>query len=109
MDYKIVCGNSLLGVEKNIFNNQLFEQLEKLKPFYFNETSPTNKHEYKKKIDELILQMTNGHKDFDFEIYFSEVFHNKKGFDIIIANPPYRILTKNNTDDSILKFYLRNY
>lgn len=26
---------------------------------------------------------------FDFEIYFSEVFHRKGGFDVVIANPPY--------------------
>jgi len=78
LDYKIVCGNSLLGVEKNIFNNEYFEQLEKLKPLYFNETNPTKKQEYKKQIDELILKISNGHKDFDFEVYFSEVFHDTK-------------------------------
>src|SRR3990170_1528516 len=32
LDYKIVCGNSLLGVEKNLFNNEFFAELEKLKP-----------------------------------------------------------------------------
>jgi len=36
-----VCGNSLLGVEKNLFNFNLFNELEKLKPQFFNETSPT--------------------------------------------------------------------
>ena len=41
LDYKIVCGNSLLGVEKNLFNFNLFNELEKLKPQFFNETSPT--------------------------------------------------------------------
>jgi hypothetical protein len=89
LDYKIVCGNSLLGVEKNLFNNHLFSKLEKIKPLYFNETNPTKKQDYKKEIDELISQITNGHKEFDFEIYFSEVFHHKKGFDVVIANPPY--------------------
>lgn len=89
LDYKIVCGNSLLGVEKNLFNADLFKKLEELKPFYFNETHPVKKQEYKKQIDELISQITNGHKDFDFEVYFSEVFHEKDGFDVVIANPPY--------------------
>jgi adenine-specific DNA-methyltransferase len=37
----------------------------------------------------LIFEITNGHKEFDFEVYFSEVFHQKGGFDIVIANPPY--------------------
>lgn len=89
LDYKIVQGNSLLNVEKNLFNQQLFNRLEELKPLYFNETSASKKQEYKKQIDELISQITNGHKDFDFEVYFSEVFHEKKGFDIVIGNPPY--------------------
>ncbi len=89
LDYKIVCGNSLLGVDKNLFNTALFRQLEKVKPLYFNETSPSKKRKYKKQIDDLIGEITNGHKDFDFEVYFSEVFHAKQGFDVVIANPPY--------------------
>lgn len=89
LDYKIVCGNSLLGVEKDLFNDQLFSELERLKPFYFNEIHPPKKQEYKKQIDQLISKITKGHREFDFEVYFSEVFHEKKGFDVVIANPPY--------------------
>ncbi len=94
LDYKIVQGNSLLSVEKNLFNQSLFAQLEQLKPLYFNETSAKKKREYKEQIDKLINQITNGRKDFDFEIYFSEVFHEKKGFDVVIANPPYVVTKK---------------
>ncbi|ODS33594.1 MAG: type IIS restriction/modification enzyme - site-specific DNA methyltransferase (adenine specific) [Candidatus Scalindua rubra] len=89
LDYKVVCGNSLLGVEKNLFNLNSFNELEKLKPLFFNETNPTKKQEYRAKIDDLISRITNGHREFDFEIYFSEVFHKKSGFDVVIANPPY--------------------
>ena len=89
LDYKIVCGNSLLGVEKNLFNDALFKELERLKPLLFNETSPKKKIEYKKQIDDLISKITDGHTEFDFQVYFSEVFHWKKGFDVVIANPPY--------------------
>jgi Eco57I restriction-modification methylase/TaqI-like C-terminal specificity domain len=89
LDYKIVCGNSLLGVEKNLFNFNLFNELEKLKPMFFNETNPTQKQKYKTKIDDLISKITSGHTEFDFEVYFSEVFHQKGGFDVVIANPPY--------------------
>ncbi|HRS06082.1 MAG TPA: N-6 DNA methylase [Candidatus Ratteibacteria bacterium] len=89
LDYKIVCGNSLLGVEKNLLNYSLFDKLEELKPLFFNETNARRKQEYKNQINELISQITNGHKDFDFEVYFSEVFHEKGGFDVVIANPPY--------------------
>ncbi|MCM8784840.1 MAG: transposase [Candidatus Omnitrophica bacterium] len=126
LDYKVVCGDSLLGVEKDLFNQQAFVELEKLKHQYFNETNPAKKQQLKDKIDKLIFEITKGHKEFDFEVYFSEVFHQKEtnvtqtflsvenqdvtqtsasvekntqarmrvlhqkgGFDIVIANPPY--------------------
>jgi len=98
LDYKIVCGNSLLGVEKNLFNDKLFKELERLKPLLFNETNPTKKQDCKKQIDGLISQITNGHKEFDFEIYFSEVFHHKGGFDVVIGNPPYGETIKESKD-----------
>ena len=89
LDYKIVCGDSLLGVERNMFNNELFRELEDLKPLYFNETNAKKKQSYRDQIDRLIGQITNKNRDFDFEVYFSEVFHEKGGFDVVIANPPY--------------------
>lgn len=94
LDYKIVCGNSLLAVNK-LFNHKSLKKLEALKPLYFNETSAVKKQKHKKQIDDLINEMTNGHKDFDFEVYFSEVFHEKKGFDVVLGNPPYVALQKN--------------
>jgi len=101
LDYKIVVGNSLLGVEKNLFNVDLFNQLEKLKPLYFNETDKTKKDKYKREIDALIHQLTNGKATFDFEIYFSEVFHNKGGFDAVIGNPPYVLLQNLDLDKNV--------
>ncbi len=89
LDYKIVAGNSLQGVRKDLFNDSLFKELEELKPKYFNETNIKRKQKYKEEIDALIDKITSGKKDFDFEVYFSEIFHEKKGFDILIANPPY--------------------
>ena len=89
LEYKVVCGNSLLGVEKDLFNEQLFKLLETLKSQYFEETNPREKDELKRKIDSLIKQITNNDEHFDFQVYFSEVFHKKGGFDVVIANPPY--------------------
>lgn len=89
LDYKIVVGNSLLGVEKNLFNQGLFKRLEELKPKFFNESDRKKKAQFKKQIDDLIHDLTNGREVFDYEIYFSEVFHAKGGFDVVIANPPY--------------------
>lgn len=93
LDYKIVCGNSLLGVERNLFNDSLFRQLEELKPKFFEESKKTEKRRQKKQIDAIIKELT---KDgtFDFEIFFSEVFHEKGGFDVVIGNPPYIQLQK---------------
>jgi type I restriction-modification system DNA methylase subunit len=90
LDYKIVSGNSLLGVDKNeLANWKALRRLEEVKPMFFNETNSAKKHKFKEEIDSLIHQLTNGNEIFDFEIYFSEIFHRKKGFDVVIANPPY--------------------
>ncbi len=106
LDYKVVCGNSLLGIKENLFNQEALKKLENLKLQYFNQTNPTKKQNLKKEIDNLIFEITKGHKEFDFEIYFSEVFHEKGGFDIIIANPPY-VSNKgvNENDKKILETY----
>ncbi len=92
LDYKIVVGNSLLGVEKNLLNNEGFKQLETLKPKFFSESDRKKKAQYKIQIEELIHDITDGKEVFDYEIYFSEIFHKKDGFDVVIANPPYDVL-----------------
>jgi Eco57I restriction-modification methylase/restriction endonuclease TaqI-like protein len=89
LDYKIVCGDSLVGVERNLLNNHYFKDLELLKNVFFDETNPRQKKDEKVKIDDLIKLLTNNDKHFDYEIYFSEVYHKKGGFDIVIGNPPY--------------------
>ena len=109
LDYKIVCGNSLLGVERNLENWKLFAKLEELKPLFFNETNTNKKQDYKMQIDRLISEITNGHKDFDFEVYFSEVFHEKNGFDVVIANPPYVEHKKLKGFSTIFKSKFKTY
>jgi hypothetical protein len=77
LDYKVVTGNSLLGVEKNLLNVDLFKRLEELKPRYFDATDRRQKEKFKREIDDLIHDLTSGKEEFDFEIYFSEVFHKR--------------------------------
>jgi type I restriction-modification system DNA methylase subunit len=89
LDYKVVVGNSLLGVKIDMFNADMLKRLEELKPLYFGATDRKQKEKFKHEIDDLIHELTNGKETFDFKIYFSEVFHTKKGFDVVIANPPY--------------------
>ncbi len=90
LDYKIVCGNSLLNVEKNLFNYQVFDELEQQKQVLHEETNADRKAELHATIQELILTITKQDETFDFEVYFSEVFqHDQGGFDVVIGNPPY--------------------
>jgi len=88
LDYKIVCGNSLLSVNILFHHNQI-KTLEGLKAKYFEETNARKKIQLKEDIDALIKEITHDDRHFDFRIYFSEVFEKNKGFDVVIANPPY--------------------
>ncbi len=89
LDYKLICGNSLLGVKIDLFNLEAFNKLKELKQLFFNEIDTSKKQELKKQINNLIKEITNYDEHFDYEVYFSEVFHEKKGFDVVIGNPPY--------------------
>ncbi len=90
LDYKIVCGNSLLGVERgNMFVAIQLSKLETKKKEYFDATHHQTKKKLKREIDKLILEITDGNRQFDFQVYFSEVWHDRDGFDVVIANPPY--------------------
>ncbi|MDD5673368.1 MAG: TaqI-like C-terminal specificity domain-containing protein [Chitinivibrionales bacterium] len=75
LDYKIVCGNSLRGIVIDAFNVSYFEDLEEKKKVYFSVTDPAEKRKLHKEIDGLIYKISNGKKDFDFELYFSEIWH----------------------------------
>lgn len=107
LDYKLVCGDSLLGVEIDLFNSEQFLKMEKLIPLHLNETNVRKKLKYKAEIDELILNLSGGHKQFEFKIYFSNVFHEKGGFDVVIANPPY--VRVDNIYRSLKNFYKQNF
>jgi len=112
LDYKVVPGNSLIGVGKDLFNDALFQQLEKLKPQYFDETDTRKKASLKLQIDGIIHQLTNGQEIFDFEIYFSEIFHKARGFASVIANPPYifaRESAKKGLTNQDKKYFYENY
>lgn len=105
LDYKIVTGNSLLGVDKTLFNERFFRRLEEIKSLYFDESDKDKKEAYKHEIDELIHKLTHAKKVFDFEIYFSEVFRRSGGFDVVIANPPYVLLQDENRNPKLIQKY----
>ena len=105
LDYKIMQGNSLLGIPKNtVFNVSEVEKLETLKEKYFSINDPIEKQELKSHINSTtlkILETANQyapyHIDFDFKLFFSELYHgDNTGFDIVIGNPPYVQLQKDS-------------
>ncbi|MDR2027707.1 MAG: Eco57I restriction-modification methylase domain-containing protein [Prevotellaceae bacterium] len=105
LDYKIVCGNSLTGFPDN-WSSPAFERIEKLKDLFFAETESNRKKEYKNEIDREIADRLVTSKDvfgyqvnFDFKLFFSEVWRENGGFDIVIGNPPYISTKGTSTED----------
>ncbi|MBI4648548.1 MAG: Eco57I restriction-modification methylase domain-containing protein [Bacteroidia bacterium] len=116
LDYKIICGNSLLNFPDTVVKNvQVVSEIEELKRQYFNEISVTTKKELKAQIDTKFKKLVDEAKQyssmvgdiiFDYKTYFSEVFHEKKGFDVVIANPPYVEAKKlKDISQTLRKFY----
>lgn len=108
LDYKIVFGDSLIGFPEN-WKSPAFNNIEELKKKFFKETGHDNKNALKHKINEEITMRLDGSKqtfgyqvDFDFRLFFSEVWHQKGGFDVVIGNPPYVQIQKFR-DDPIQK------
>jgi adenine-specific DNA-methyltransferase len=93
LDFKIVSGNSLIGFP---FKSKGLHEIEKLKAQFFEETDHNRKSKLKVEIEHKLRDCFASSKqslgfevNFDFEIDFSEVFRNRRGFDVVIANPPY--------------------
>lgn len=107
LDYKIVCGDSLRSIDLDISNINLISDLEKNKITLINEVNPSRKKQLKDEIENLIFNISKGHNEFDFQIYFSEIFHQNNGFDIVIANPPY--MSNKGIDKKILNEYEKIY
>lgn len=95
LDYKIVRGDSLVGFPEN-WQSPAADKIEELKKQFFAETDHDRKAELKAQIDDEIRTRMTGSKksfgyqvEFDFRLFFSEVWHAKGGFDVVIGNPPY--------------------
>jgi hypothetical protein len=97
LDYKIVCGNSLIGMPETAMRNlQVEKELETLKEKFYDITDETKKKALRQEINTKIRELLDsaeqfaGYKiDFDFKLFFSEVWREKGGFDVVIGNPPY--------------------
>lgn len=114
LDYKIVCGNSLIGLPETAMRDlNLEKELEELKNIFFAENNEVKKRELRHQINGKIRELLDsaetyaGYKiDFDYKLYFSEVWNEKGGFDIVIGNPPYVNIA--NIKDSLVRDFLKN-
>ena len=104
LDFKVVCGDSLLGpdpssgAEVQVALGQdieLVRQLGDLKAEYLRASGGADKDRLRTKIETLNATFRNSLNLADTEgvvnwrVEFAEVFAARRGFDIAIANPPY--------------------
>ena len=103
LDYKIVCGDSLLGGDPSSeggadFYRHLTEQLDLrgTKASYMRATDVLEKQRLEREIDDAEYQIRETMGDatlpegvVDWAIDFADVFAPNDGFDVVVANPPY--------------------
>ena len=97
LEYKIVRGNSLINIPFDSARDvNLENEIQQLAKHYYTMTDKEEKQKQKEIIDSKIQQLlasasewANYKIDFDFRLYFHEVFNEKGGFDVVIGNPPY--------------------
>ena len=107
LDFKIVCGDSLTAPEPNpSADNSQYEMFREyahrvsvrigdLKHQHMNAVDNDKQRLYgeiRKEMDNLkaMLAFSPAPDDsVDWRVYFSEVFDANKGFDVVVANPPY--------------------
>lgn len=89
LNYKIVVGDSLSEIKLDLFSESTLREIEKLKDEFFLLSAPNEKKIHQDNINTFINSLKKSNNDFDFKVYFSEVFNEKKGFDIVIGNPPF--------------------
>lgn len=139
LETRFVAANTLIGIEKPVAQLRLFDtsevkaletELKKVRSKLFGARSKETKLKYRQRDEELrsaiatelqnngwqrdTAQKLAGWDPYDqnaSSLFFDPewMFDIKDGFDVVIGNPPYKILTKNNTGESELDFYLKKY
>jgi hypothetical protein len=120
LDYKLICGNSLLGLpEGALLNAETLKKLEKQKKVFFDLTNPVEKNNIREGISSLFEELIESARqfnpslkdvNFDFQTHFSEVFQEKDGFDVVIGNPPYlRVQGIQKNHPESVSYYRENF
>ena len=104
LDFKIISTDSLNKVEINLENKFQIDEIVDLKDKYINTYSYKDKKSLKKKIIEIEKSIFKNNNHVDFNIYFNDI---QKGFDLVISNPPYVRIHKQDKDKK--SFYKNNY
>ena len=113
LDFKIVCGDSLLGPEPMPAGQSDFTwhevrrlDLGAVKDRYMRAISESDKTNLREQIEDIKQQIRDALGDagvpqdvVDWRVEFAEVFAERGGFDVAIANPPYVRMEKLNKDD----------
>ena len=105
LDFKVLCGDSLLGPDPSSgvmvqgalgYDADRVRELGELKAAYMRASEGTEKSRVRRKIQEVKADIGDAlgavgtqENAVDWRIEFAEVFAHRRGFDIVIANPPY--------------------
>ena len=126
LDFKIVCGDSLLGPDPSpdnypdLFRHQVInvaDKLATLKGDYMNESERFEKQRLHDEVEALEHELTAALSDapspegaVDWRVQFAEVFAPYGGFDVAIANPPYvNMVTMDRTNPEYRKLLRANF
>ena len=116
LEFKVVCGDSLQGPDPSAGvevqgtlgqDTEQFRQLGELKGEYLRASTGTDKERLRQRIGELngdirqALGVVAMDSVVDWRVEFAEVFAARRGFDIVIANPPYGITVKDRRSAAI--------
>ena len=115
LDFKVVCGDSLLGPDPMPAGQSDFTWYEvrrldlgAVKDHYMRAVRQPDKTNLKQQIEDIKQQIRDALGDagvpqdvVDWRVEFAEVFAEHSGFDVAIANPPYVRMEKLNKDDEV--------
>lgn len=105
LDYKIVKGDALVGYPQN-WVSQISSKIDSLKNQFLKTTDNQTKTRLRAQVEQALAERKADSKrvlganvEFDFRLYFSEVWNEKGGFDIVVGNPPYVQIQKFSGQD----------